>query len=144
MPSPRAFSSLLKPREPFDWPVFLRTLPYQPVPVWLLLSAAAEPLARAFPALSRAACEGRLRESLSSAELVAYTMLVPPLVTTLWYLSAGRRRLLPRDHRLIGDVTFGLMLAVSAADAAIMAARVREQWPILRPGLFAIRAACWP
>lgn len=144
MASPRAFSTLFKPREPFDWPGFLRTLPFQPVPAWLLLNALAEPFARAFPVLTRAACEGRLRQSLSSAELVAYVVLAPPLVTTLFYLAVGRRRLAQRDHRLIGDATFGLMLALSLFDGALMLSRIREQWTVMRPGLLAIRAACWP
>lgn len=144
MASPRAFSALFKPREPFDWPVFLRTLPYQPAPFWLLLSALAEPFARAFPVLARASCEGRLRQALSSAELVVYIVLAPPLFTTLFYLAAGRRRLVKPDHRLIGDATFALMLVLSVVDGAMMLSRVREQWTVMRPGLLAIRAACWP
>jgi hypothetical protein len=144
VPSPRAFSSLLKPREPFDWPLFLRGLPFHPVPLWLALGALAGPVARAFPAATRAVCEGRLRQSLASAELVVYVVLVPPLATTLFYLAFGRRRLAKREHRLIADATFGLMLALSFVDGGLMIGRIHEQWAVLRPGLRAIRAACWP
>lgn len=131
-------------QEPFDWPLFFRTLPYHPVPLWLLLSALAGPFARVFPALSRAACEGRLRQALSSAELVVYVIVVPPLLTTLYYLAFGRRRLARKEHRRIADVTFALMLALSLFDGASMALRIRAQWPGLKPGLTAVRAACWP
>jgi hypothetical protein len=145
MAAQRAFSGFAKRlAEPFDWPLFLRTLAFQPVPLWLLLSAASGPFARAFPALSRAACEGRLRASLSSIALVLYTIIVPFVFTTLYYLFVGRRRLEKRDHRLIGDVTFGLMLCLSFVDGSIMLGRIHEQWLVLQPGLTAIRAACWP
>ncbi|MDE2140846.1 MAG: hypothetical protein KGL74_02460 [Elusimicrobia bacterium] len=142
MPSPRAFSS--RKSEPFDWPLFLRRFPFQPVPLWLLLNALAGPLARAFPALTRAACQGTLRASLTSAELVVYTAAVPAAVTTAFYLAVGRRRIEKKDHRLIADMTFGLMLALSVVDGGLLAARIHAQWPVLRPGLTAIRAACWP
>lgn len=144
MASPKAFSRLIKSREPFDWRGFFRTFHFQPVPLWLALSMLGGPVARAFPFLSHAACQGRLRESLSSAELVVYVILAPPLLTTLYYLAVGRRRLDDPNHRLIGDVTFALMLAISLFDGAMMIARIRDQWPVLKPGLTAIRAACWP
>jgi hypothetical protein len=145
MASPRAFSGLGKRlSEPFDWPLFFRTLPFQPVPIWLLLSALTGPFARVFPAMTRAACQGRLRESLSSIALVLYTLAVPFLVTTVFYLAIGRRRLAKRDHRLIADVTFGIMLCLTFVDASIMIGRIHEQWQVLLPGLTAIRAACWP
>jgi hypothetical protein len=140
----RAFSNLFKPREPLDWPLFLRSIPYQPVPLWLALSALTAPAARAFPALAHAACEGRLRASLSAAEQVVYTLFVPPLATTVYYLAFGRRRLAHREHRRIADATFVLMLLLSAADAVIMIDRIRDEWGALRPGLTALRAACWP
>jgi hypothetical protein len=144
MPSPRAFSGASRSREPFDWPLFFRTFHCQPVPVWLLLSALAAPAARAFPALSRAACQGRLRESLAAAALIVYMVLVPPLLTAAYYLAFGRRRLVPRDHRLIADATFALLLILSLVQGAAMVARVRARWDTLRPGLAAVRAACWP
>jgi hypothetical protein len=144
MPSPRAFSSLGKSRGPFDWPLFLRRLPYQPVPLWLLLSALANPFARVFPALTRAVCQGSLRASLMSAELVVYTAAAPPLITTLFYLAFGRRRIEKPEHRMIADATFVLMLVLACVDAWSLWTRVHEQWTVLRPGLRAVRAACWP
>lgn len=142
MPSPKAFSS--RRSEPFDWPRFLRGLPFQPVPLWLLLNALAGPFARAFPGLAGAACRGTLRTSLMSAALVVYTAAVPGAVTAAFYLLVGRRRLEKRDHRLIGDATFGLMLVLSVVDGGLLAGRIHAQWTVLQPGLTAIRAACWP
>lgn len=145
MASPRAFSGLFKrSTEPFDWALFLRKFPYQPVPVWLFLSAVAGPFAQAFPAISHAACQGRLRGTLSASAMVVYTIVVPFALTTVYYLAFGRRRLEKREHRLIADSTYGLMLALTAMDAWIMIGRIHEQWPVLKPGLAAIRAACWP
>lgn len=139
-----AFSGRLARRKAFDWPLFLRGFPYQPVPVWLLLSAVAGPVARAFPYAARAVCEGRLLQGLMRSEEVVYGLLVPPLAATAWYLAVGRRRLSETDHRRIADASLVLMLALSLYDAAVMGSRIREQWPVLRPGLVAIRAACWP
>ena len=144
MASPRAFSSIGKSRGPFDWPLFFRCLPYHPVPLWLMLNVLAEPVARVFPALTRAACQGSLRASLMAAELVVYTAVAPPLATALFYLTFGRRRIEKTEHRRIADVTFGLMLALSCVDGWLLAGRIHGQWATLRPGLRAIRAVCWP
>jgi hypothetical protein len=144
MPSPRAFSSWSRPRPPFDWPLFFRRFPFQPVPLWLTLNALAEPVARAFPAAARAVCQGSLRASLTAAELVVYIAVVPPLATALFYLAVGRRRIEKPEHRRIADATFGLMLVLACADGWLLAARIHGQWAALRPGLRAIRAACWP
>jgi len=139
MRSPRAFASRV-----FDWRLFFRTLPFQPVPLWILLNAVAGPLGRTFPYLSRAVCEGRLRLGLMESELTLYIIAGPTLATALFYLTLGRRRLEIRDHRRIADVTFALMLALSLYDGVVIGRRIRAQWPVLRPGLTAIRAACWP
>jgi len=140
----RAFSGLLRPGEPFDWPLFWRGLPWQPVPQWILVGALAAPFSRAFPALSRAACAEPARTMISQSALVVYTMLVPVLVVAPIYLLAGRHRLVKRAHRLIANVTFALILVLSAADALVMANQLREQWPTLSPALRSLRAACWP
>jgi hypothetical protein len=131
-------------RKPFDWPLFFQRLPYHPVPLWLLLNAIAEPFARAFPVLARAACEGRLRQSLMSAELTVYIVLFPALATAAYYLALGRRRIENREHRKIADATFVLMLALSVFDGWKTGSRIHDQWTVLSPGLKAIRAACWP
>ncbi|MFI5345915.1 MAG: hypothetical protein ACHQ51_06030 [Elusimicrobiota bacterium] len=145
MEPPKAFSGMARrSRGPFDWPLFFRRLPFQPVPLWLLLSALAGPFARAFPALTRAACQGSLRASLMSAELVVYTAVAPALATAVFYLAVGRRRLENPDHRLIADASFALMLTLTCVDGFLLAGRIREQWSSLRPGLAAIRAVCWP
>ena len=131
-------------RKPFDWPLFFRRLPYHPVPLWLLLNAVAEPFARAFPFLSRAACEGRLRQSMMSAELTVYILAVPAAATAAYYLAYGRRRIEDPEHRKIADASFALMLALSLFDAWQTVRRIHAQWAVLSPGLRAIRAACWP
>ena len=143
MASPKAFSGLLK-GEPFDWRAFAANLPWQPVPQWLLFSALAYPFSRAFPALTRASCDGEPRTMLVKASLVVYTMAAPALLTLLVYLFAGRRRMTVRHHRLLANVTLALIVVMSAADALVVSRAVSEQWPTLGPALASLRAACWP
>lgn len=143
MGSPKAFSGLAK-REPFDWPAFARTLPWQPVPQWLILSALAYPFSRAFPALSRASCDGDARTMLAKCALVVYTMFVPALIVAVVYALAGRERLTTRNHRMLGNVTMALIVVMSAVDAAVVVSQVRAQWETLGPALGSLRAACWP
>jgi hypothetical protein len=137
----RAFSG---PPEPFDWPLFFKTFPFQPVVFWLILGALARPFAAAVPALTGAACQGRLRLALSQIAIVFYTMLVPPLLTIAYYLLFARRRLPNPHHRRVADGTFGLILILSFADGAALASKLHDQWATLRPGYKAVRAACWP
>lgn len=143
MPSPKAFSGLLK-GEPFDWRAFAANLPWQPVPQWLLFSALAYPFSRAFPVLSRASCPGEARVMLSKVALVAYTMFVPALLTLLVYLFAGRRRMTVRNHRLIANVTLALLVVMTVVDALVVSRAVSSQWETLGPSLGLLRGACWP
>ncbi len=144
MPSPKAFSSLLKDREPFDWPSFWKDLPWQPVPQWIVVSALAGPFSRAFPTLSRAACMDPARAMIAQSAFVVYTAAVPVLVSVLLYLLFGRRRMAKRTHRLIGDVTLGLIVVLGLGDAFVLYEQARSQWPTLAPALKSLRAACWP
>ncbi|MBI3565428.1 MAG: hypothetical protein HY079_09555 [Elusimicrobia bacterium] len=143
MPSPKAFSALRK-REPWDWPGFARTVQWQPVPQWLVLSALAYPFSRAFPVVARAACEGDARTMLVKTALVVYTMFAPALVVAAVYGLAGRRRLTGRPHRMMGDVMLALLVVLTAADAFVVVGQVRAQWETLGPALGSLRAACWP
>lgn len=137
------FARLATPAEPFDGKAFLRELPWQPVPLWFVLSALAGPLARAFPDLSRAVCQDKPRVAIANAALVVYTLLVPPLVTTAFYLLFGRPRLTTITNRRIALVTVSVILVLSCADGFILVRRFHEQWEGLAPGYRALRAACW-
>lgn len=143
-PSPKAFSSLVRDREPFDWPLFWKTLPWQPVPQWVAVSALAAPFSKAFPALSRAACAEPARGMISQSAMVVYTAAVPVLVSTALYLLAGRRRMAKRMHRMIGDVTLALILLLGAGDAMVLYEQLHGQWATLAPALKSLKAACWP
>jgi hypothetical protein len=140
----RAFSALFTEGEPFDWPTFLREFPFQPVPLWLVLGAAATPTTNALLALSRATCEGRLRALTLSFASVVYALIAPASCAGLYYACFGRSRLTRALHRRIGDATLVLLLAASAFNAARFADVVHADWERLAPGFAAMRAACWP
>ena len=129
--------------EPFDWPAFRRTFAFQPVPVWIISALLLRPAARATPFLLRAACADPAREGVANLAFVLYALVLPPAAAALVYLLAGRRRM-ARAQRLMGDWCLALVLLISAANAFAFAGRARTSWAVARPGLRALRAACWP
>ena len=131
------------PLEPFDWAAFRRTFPFQPVPVWIMSALLLRPASRATPFLLRAACTGPAREAVASFAFVVYALFLPAAAATLVYLLAGRRRM-TRPHRLMGDCCLALVLLISTGNALALVNRARASWPKVRPGLGALRAACWP
>jgi hypothetical protein len=131
------------PIDGFDWPLFFRTLPFQPVPVWLVCALFIKPLARATPSMLRATCTGAVRQGLVNLAIVAYANVLPATAATAAYLLVGRRRLDAPHHRQIGDVCLALVLVVSALNASMMARTISSAWPTIGPGLGALRAACW-
>jgi hypothetical protein len=130
------------PLEPFDWPAFLKTFRYQPVPVWIVCALLLKPAARATPWLLRASCAGSAREAVVSFAFVGYALVVPAAAAALVYLLAGRRRM-ARQQRLMGDWCLGLVLLISASNTLALARGARAKWAVMRPGLSALRAACW-
>lgn len=131
-------------RTPFDWPLFLRRLYLQPAVVWLALAALAAPASRAALTVLGATCAGPVREAAAAAFLIFYVPLVPILGSAAWYLAFARRRLDKTAHRWVADLSFGLLLVVSAGNAAMLAAQAFARWPALGPALSAVRGACWP
>lgn len=131
-----------KPREPFDWPGFLKTFKYQPVPVWIVCALLLKPLARATPALLRASCEGPTREAVSNFAFVAYGAVLPAAVAALVYLVLGRRRM-AAPHRRMGDACLVLVLLISGFNALSLGRQAKANWGVLGPGLRSLRAACW-
>lgn len=131
-----------RPLEPFDWPAFRRTFPFQPVPVWIVSALALRPAARATPALLRATCAGPARQGVANFAFVAYALVVPAAAAALVYLLAGRRRM-TRAHRAMGDFCLALVLLASAGNAFALVRQARANWTVVRPGLRALRAACW-
>ncbi len=129
-----------RPREPFDWPRFLKTLHLQPVPIWLAFNALARPLGDAAPRLLGASCGGREREALASVATAALLAVVPPVATALVYLLAARRRLTAPAHRAIADATFALLAAISAWYAGALGLRAER----VHGALESLRAVCWP
>jgi hypothetical protein len=127
-------------QEPFDWPLFFRTILWQPVPLWLIFNAPAGPLGAAAPRLLGAACTGRPRAALSSVASVFYLAVVPPLAAAAVYLLAGRRRLTDRRHRLIGDATLLMLAAVSVWYGYGVAVRAAA----MSGPLGGLKALCWP
>ncbi|HAZ08820.1 MAG TPA: hypothetical protein DCZ01_09945 [Elusimicrobia bacterium] len=134
---------LRPPRKPFGWGAFLKTLPLQPVPVWLLLGLLAQPAARAAPWLMRASCEGRPRAALAAAVMVVYVVFAMPLGAGGFYLLFGRQRLADVRHRFIADLSLLLVAAVSLLAVVRFAAALAQAWPALQPGLIPLRDACW-
>ena len=131
------------PAEPFDWPLFLKNLPFQPVPVWVAGALLVKPLARATPWLLRAACSGAVRQGVVNVAIVAYASVLPAALAAAVYLLVGRRRMRNARHRLFGDSSLALVLLASALIAASMARLVHAGWTTLGPGLHALRGACW-
>jgi hypothetical protein len=131
-------------RAPFDAPLFLRRLYLQPAALWLALEALTAPVARAVPGALRASCAGPARDGLVAAATVVYIPLVPALIVVAYHLGFARRRLEHAAHRWVADLSFSLLLAVSAANAAILLSQGSAHWPTLGPELSAMRAACWP
>lgn len=131
-----------RPLEPFDWPAFFKTFRYQPVPVWIACALLLKPAARATPALLRATCAGPAREGIVSFAFVGYALVVPAAAAILVYLLAGRRRM-ARPQRLMGDWCLALVLLITAVNAFALVRRARANWTVLRPGMAALRAACW-
>lgn len=144
MASPKAFSGLGRRGEPFDWAAFARTIQWQPVPQWLILSALAYPFSQSFPSLSRAACQDPARAMVVKVALVVYTMFVPAVAVSAIYLFAGHKRLVARQHRLMANVTLALIIVMTAVDSIAIVSQVRDQWTTLRPAFGSLRAACWP
>jgi hypothetical protein len=130
------------PPAPFDWPAFFRTFPLQPVPVWIFSALLLRPAGRATPWLLRATCEGAVRQAVANLAFVGYALFVPAAGASLVYLLVGRRRM-ARPHRLIGDWCLALVLLVSAGNDVSLIRQARARWPVLRPGLHSLRAACW-
>jgi hypothetical protein len=143
-PSPKAFSGLGKTGEPFDWVAFARTIQWQPVPQWLILSSLAYPFSQAFPAMSRAACQDPARAMVVKVALVVYTMFVPAVAVCAVYLLAGRKRLAARQHRLMANVTLALIVLMTAVDSIAIVSQVNNQWTTLGPAFASLRGACWP
>jgi hypothetical protein len=130
------------PLEPFDWAAFRKTFPFQPVPVWIASALLLRPAARATPALLRATCGGPAREAVASFAFVAYALVLPAAAAALVYLLAGRRRM-KKELRLLGDCCLALVLLISTANAFFLVRQARANWTTVRPGLRALRAACW-
>ena len=130
------------PLQPFDWPAFFRTFPFQPVPIWIVCALLLRPAARATPWILRASCEGQARDGVANLAFVAYAFFVPVAAAILVYLLAGRRRM-ARPHRLIGDFCLALVLLISGANGLSLGGQLRARWTTLSPGLRALRAACW-
>jgi hypothetical protein len=129
---------------PFEWPLFFRNFPFHPVPVWVACTFLVKPLSRATPWLLRASCAGAARQGVANVALIVYANVLPAAAATAVYLLAGRRRMTHPQHRAIGDGGLVLVLLVSAISAAMMARLIGSAWPMLRPGLAGLRAACWP
>ena len=129
-----------RPREPFDWPLFLRKLYLQPVPIWLAFNALSRPFGAAAPRLLGASCGGRARQALASLATAAFVAVVPPVATALVYLLAARRRLTAPAHRAIADATFALLAAVSLWYAGALGLRAER----IHGALEGLRAVCWP
>lgn len=130
------------PLEPFDWPAFRKTFAFQPVPVWIISGLLLKPAARATPFLLRATCTGPARDGVANLAFVLYALALPPAAATLVYLLFGRRRM-ARAQRLMGDCCLALVLLISSGYAVVFAHKARASWEIARPGLGALRAACW-
>jgi hypothetical protein len=130
-------------REPFDWPSFLKSLPFQPVPVWFFLSAVATPLSTAAPALMKASCAEPWRTALAQVFRTMWTVFVPLLGTLATYFWFGRRRLMDPRHRRLGDGTMALIVIVGLAEAVAITRHIVLHWPTLGPSLAALRSACW-
>jgi hypothetical protein len=129
-------------RPPFDWQAFRKTFLFQPVPVWIVSALALKPAARATPWMLRATCEDPLRAAVVSFAFVLYALFVPAAAAALVYLLAGRQRM-NRQLRLMADWCLVMVLLISAANAFALARSARDQWTTMRPGLLALRAACW-
>jgi hypothetical protein len=130
------------PLEPFDWRGFFKTFRYQPVPVWIVAALLLRPAARATPWLLRASCQGPARAAVANFAFVVYALVLPAAAASLVYLLGGRRRM-AKPHRLMGDWCLGLVLLISAVNGASLIRQARANWASVRPGLGALRAACW-
>lgn len=128
----------MKP-EPFDWRLFFKTFPLQPVPVWIACALILRPLARATPWLLRASCEGPAREGVVNAAFILYAYALPGTAATAVYLLVGRRRIAKAPHRLMGDCCLALVLLSSA----FMAVTLARSWPLLSPALKTLGGVCW-
>ena len=127
---------------PFDWQSFRKTFPFQPVPVWIISALALKPAARATPWVLRATCAEPARSGVSNVAFVLYALVLPAAAAALVYLLAGRRRM-TRQIRFMGDWCLALVLLVSGANAYSLVRQARANWTTMRPGLSALRAACW-
>ncbi len=130
------------PAAAFDWPRFVRTFRYQPVPVWIASTLLLRPASRATPFLLRASCAGPAREIVANFALVAYALVLPAAAAALVYLLAGRRRMTGPLRRM-GDWCLALVLLISAINDAGLLRGAAASWTTMRPGLSALRAACW-
>ncbi|MFI5363839.1 MAG: hypothetical protein ACHQ49_17900 [Elusimicrobiota bacterium] len=130
------------PLEPFDWSAFRKTFGFQPVPVWIISALALKPASRATPWILRATCEEPVRGGIANVAFVVYALFLPAAAAALVYLLAGRRAM-TKQLRFMGDCCLALILLVSAANAYSLVRQARANWTVVRPGLAALRAACW-
>jgi len=130
-------------RAPFDWKPFVKSLPFQPLPVFLLLGFLAEPLASVSPWLLRASCDDRARATLAGSFMVVYVAVGMPLACAAYYLGFARRRIPPSPLRTFADLSFVLVLILGAVTLAVLGRGLAARWDALLPALAAMRDACW-
>lgn len=122
---------------------FLRTVPFQPAVAWVAAGAACGPLARALPGLTGAVCSGAQRQAVGALAYFALINVLPPLAAAAVYLPA-RRRFDKPALRFMGDATLGIVLTVSAVNAALSALSLHARWDGVSAGARTLRALCWP
>ncbi|OGS41099.1 MAG: hypothetical protein A2506_13865 [Elusimicrobia bacterium RIFOXYD12_FULL_66_9] len=130
-------------RPPTDWHALLKSLPYQPAPLFILLGLLAEPFARISPWLLRASCEGRPRATLAAIFLFVYVAAGMPLACAAYYLGFARRRVPPGRPKSVADLSFILVLIVSVVTLAVLGRGLAARWDAIQPALTYLRDACW-
>ncbi|MEK7384064.1 MAG: hypothetical protein AAB262_12370 [Elusimicrobiota bacterium] len=128
---------------PWGWTPIVKSLPFQPALVFVLLGLLAEPIASQAPWLLRASCEGRPRAMLAAVGLIVYIAAGMPLACAAYYLGFARRRIPPSRPRTFADLSFILVLLVSALTLAVLGRGLTARWTILQPSLATLRNACW-
>ncbi|OGR96753.1 MAG: hypothetical protein A2V88_15515 [Elusimicrobia bacterium RBG_16_66_12] len=126
-----------------EWKPIMKSLPFQPALVFILLGFLAEPIAGTAPWLLRASCEGPLRATLAASFMAVYITVGMPSACAAYYLGFARRRIAPSRPRTIADLSFVLVLAVSAVTLAAMSRGLAARWTALQPALASVRDACW-
>ena len=130
-------------RQPLEWKAFAKSLPYQPLPVFILLCFLVEPVSRLTPWLLRASCEGRVRTLLQVSVQVVYIAAGVPLACAAYYLGFARRRIPPSPSRFVADISFVLAMLVGVATSAKLVSSLAARWSALQPGIAALRDGCW-